>query len=511
MAMSLHYKGNGVKVKGKPHYTMSHGIAGRNAYEGGSTAPRMGRKGLFNGGPNSVQLSGLRNTRSRARHAVRNNPYATRAVETYVTNLVGNGIKASWSDKELQKRWNTWVECCDADGDESFHGLTGLVARGQFEAGEALARLRVARNASGVPLKLQVFEADHLDESHNAHTSPNKWVRMGIEFNDQGKRSHYHLWKNHPSDNVLSQGNKRVRVKADDIVHVYRKLRAGQIRGVTELSPVLIRLYELDEMQDATLVRQKTSAMFAAFVKLIEQEDPDIIPAAESAPPVESDGSTAPPEQSGPPVPPGLAIDEISPGHIHYLEDGEDVVFSQPADIAGIYPQYIKTELRAVAAGMGITYEQLTGDLEGVNYSSIRAGLVEFRRRMEFLQLTLLVFKFCRVVAAKWLRMAVVYGVAPSHITRENHHEYLPEWRPPRWEWVDPLKDVQADMLEVRAGFDTKANKQLERGNDPMLTDAQLSKEQESDLVLDTNPAKVQKSGAIQQYETAGEGERSPD
>lgn len=40
----------------------------------------------------------------------------------------------------------------------------------------------------------------------------------------------------------------------------------------------------------------------------------------------------------------------------------------------------------AVAAGLGLPYELVSGDLEGVTYSSIRAGLIEFRCRVEQFQ-----------------------------------------------------------------------------------------------------------------------------
>ncbi len=480
--------------RGDTHDAMAASMSfggGNSVYEGASQSYRMAGKGLYSGGPNSAASGNLRILRARSRHAVRNNPYGTSAIETHVTNLIGNGIKAKWKDPELQKLWDSWVKTCDADGDESFHGLQVLAARGQFEAGEALVRFHTRSNVSGVPLKLQVIEADHLDEAYSEVRTKQHWIRMGVEFNDRGQRTRYHLWRNHPSDHILSKGNTRLAIPADEILHVFRKLRAGQIRGIPELSPVLVRLYEIDEMQDATLVRQKTAALFGWIIRKRDVGEPyqPGVPAGTMG----ANGKTVKSQKKMP------KITKIMPGGTHYLREDEDISFSQPADIAGIYVEYLKSELRAVAKGMGITYEQLTGDLEGVNYSSIRAGLIEFRRRIEFLQLTLMVFKFCEPVADKWLRRAVMFGVTPAEITLENYRDYLPEWRPPRWEWVDPLKDVQADLLEVRAGFATLASKQLERGSDPDTTVEQLEREQDLDITLDSNPAKVQKSGQIQQ------------
>jgi lambda family phage portal protein len=70
----------------------------------------------------------------------------------------------------------------------------------------------------------------------------------------------------------------------------------------------------------------------------------------------------------------------------------------------------MRQQLRSIAIGMGITYEQLTGDLSGVNYSSIRAGLIEFRRRCGMLQHNILVFQFCRPVWDRRLELAILSG-----------------------------------------------------------------------------------------------------
>ena len=85
----------------------------------------------------------------------------------------------------------------------------------------------------------------------------------------------------------------------------------------------------------------------------------------------------------------GIALAGLEPGTLQILEPGEDIKFSDPADVGGSYSEFLRTQFRAVAAAIGITYEQLTGDLTGVNYSSIRAGLLEFRRRCEMVAFAL--------------------------------------------------------------------------------------------------------------------------
>jgi lambda family phage portal protein len=119
-----------------------------------------------------------------------------------------------------------------------------------------------------------------------------------------------------------------------------------------------------------------------------------------------------------------------------------------------MYTEFMRVQLRAIAAGLGITYEQLTGDLERVNYSSIRAGLLEFRRRCEQFQHQVMVFQFCRPVWRAWIEAAVMAGAINARDYARNRDAYLDvEWRPPSWDWVDPLKDMNAEVVAVRAGF----------------------------------------------------------
>ncbi|MGJ8518488.1 phage portal protein [Carnimonas bestiolae] len=430
--------------------------ASGTSYEGASVSRRMGNKGLIGGGPNTSVSGSLGVLQQRSHHAVRNNPYAAGARDTYVTNLVGNGIKPRWGDPEIQQLWNSWACECDPDGD-SFYGLQSLAVAAQFESGEAFVRFRPRRSTDrlSVPLQLQLFESEQLDYSFTQSTPGNNAILMGVEFNAIGQRVAYHLWRNHPSGLDPRFRNERSRVSADDIAHVYRCTRPGQIRGVPQLSTVITRLYEVDEMQDATLMRQKLAQLFGAFVKRKPGADSE-----EEQPFFGThvfDGEL------------GEGLNDIEPGGIHYLDDGEEVTFSAPADAGSNYTRWLKTELLAIARGSGITYEQLTGDLSGVNYSSIRAGLLEFRRRVEALQAHMVVQKLCRPVAARWLDMAVISGALsiPDYWSPGVRSKLLAiSWISPRWQSIDPLKEVDADIKEVRAGFAPRSEKAAERGWD---------------------------------------------
>jgi lambda family phage portal protein len=177
---------------------------------------------------------------------------------------------------------------------------------------------------------------------------------------------------------------------------------------------------------------------------------------------------------------------------IEYLEPGKDVKFASPSASAG-YGEYMRFQLHAIAAGVGLTYELLTGDLSQVNYSSIRAGLIEFRRRMEALQWQLLVPGLCQPVWRRFVEAAQAAGELPQDV------EITADWTAPRFEAVDPLKDIQADVLAVRAGVMTLKEAIARQGYEPaqvLREIAQTNAELDAlGLILDSDPRRATKTG----------------
>ena len=162
-----------------------------------------------------------------------------------------------------------------------------------------------------------------------------------------------------------------------------------------------------------------------------------------------------------------------------------------------------------IAAGVGLTYELLTGDLSQVNYSSIRAGLIEFRRRMEALQWQLLVPGLCQPVWRRFVLAAQAAGKLPDG-------DIGADWTAPRFEAVDPMKDIQADILAVRAGVMTLKEAIARQGYEPAQVLAEIAAiNAELDalgITLDTDPRRSTRTGQEKQHAgEAGCRRRPPD
>jgi lambda family phage portal protein len=182
------------------------------------------------------------------------------------------------------------------------------------------------------------------------------------------------------------------------------------------------------------------------------------------------------------------------PGMIEYLKPGEDVKFGAPTSDAN-YAAYMRAQLHAIAAGLGITYEQLTGDLSQVNYSSLRAGLLEFRRSVETLRWQVFIPQFCVPVWRRFIDRAFLAG-------RIGKIDYGVSWTPPKFEMIDPLKDAQADTLMMRNGTLTLREAIANRGFDPdqQIEDIAATNQllDEKKIILDSDPRYTAKSGAVQ-------------
>jgi lambda family phage portal protein len=389
---------------------------------------------------NSLVASGGPRLLARSRELVVTNGYAANACEAFAANLVGDGIKPSSLIEDpamrerVQRLWLAWTDEADADGLTDFYGLQAMVAREMFVAGECFVRLRPRRAEDGllVPIQLQLLQSEMLPFEKTEIAANGNRIRCGIEFDRLGSRVAYHFRRRHPGDST-DQGMatpETVRIPAGDVLHVYRPIDAGQIRGLPHVAPAMVRLFLLDQYDDAELDRKKTAAMFAGFITKTAPEEQLMgeIEAAED----------------------GTGIASLEPGTMQVLLPGEDVKFSTPADVGGGYEAFQYRTLLSIAASVGLPYHLVTGDVRQANYSSLRAELVEFRRRIGQLQHGVLVHQFCRPVWRRWLETAVLSGA----LDLEDLESALPvQWIPPRWDWVDPLKDIQAQLLAIEAGL----------------------------------------------------------
>jgi lambda family phage portal protein len=385
--------------------------------------------------------------RSRARHLAANNPWAANGIEALVTALVGTGIVPASSVKDratrrkLQSQFRKWAKTCDADGLTDYYGLQAQAARALIVDGEAF--LQMIETESG--LKLRLIPAE-LVQSATATTDPLNV--SGIQFDAQGNRVSYSVLKGQNSAEFVT-------VPAADMVHLFKPLGAGQVRGTSWLALVILKLADLDGLEDALLMGFKVSALHAGFITNLGND------------------STLPYEGQQA----GTQLDvSLEPGTMKVLPPGTDVKFNSPMQ-AQQSTEFLAAQLRAVAAGLHVPEFLLSGDMRGANYSSMRSALVAFRSYIERIQYNILIPQMLDRV---WNRVML------------NEDDLTVEHYPPALPWVDPLKDVEAVAAEIQAGLVSRRQAVARRGYDIEELDDEIKADRDREtamgLSFDLNP-----------------------
>lgn len=397
-----------------------------------------------------------------ARDMVRNTPFAARAQQVIASNVVGDGIipKVGGGTPAARKRVLTLVERhfdttdIDANGIQNLYGLQRLAMNCIVDAGEVLIRRRWRQMSDGlaVPFQIEVLEPEYLDAMRDGTTAEGNIIRDGIQYDRIGRRQGYWLFNEHPQAGYwTSLRNMESRfVPASEVRHIFRQDRPGQSRGVSWLAVAALVLQDLDDYQDAQIMRQKIAACFAAF--RISPED------EQGAPGVAASADPA-----------GLAT-SIIPGRIQNLGPGEDIRFAEPPAVTG-YDEFTANHIRMAAAALGITYEALSGDLSRVNFSSARMGRIEMDRNISAWQWQMLIPLMLQPIAG-WFNEAVSImqmGVAPkTGLT----------WVPPAKIIVDPTREIPAMIAAIDGGLASRQGTVRSLGYDP----ERLLEEQAQDM-----------------------------
>jgi lambda family phage portal protein len=453
------------------------------------------------GGSANTEVAGDAATVARrARDAVRNDPYASRIVDLWTGNAVGAGITTRWPDAAHTAAWRRWADstACDAEGRLDLYGLQALAMRAVVESGECFIRLLPSEvtPANPVGLRLQVLESDHLDASRIGMLDGLATLH-GISLDDAGAPAAYWLFRRHPG--VWWPGLPgpwaSEAIPARDVLHLYRKRRPGQLRDVSWLAPVLARLRDLGDYEAALLMKAKIEACLAAVVS---EEGDEALTGAAAGLLRDAQGRT---------------VESFEPGMILYRRGVGSVEVVNPSG-GGSHAAFARRTLEAAAVGAGLTYDQVSGDLTQANYSSLRAGKIEFRRLCEQVQYGMLIPMLVRPIAERFHAQGALLGLWGAEMPEGVSHV------PPAHEMIDPLKDTAALIAQVRAGFvpqpeavgafgyDFRQVVELIREANALLDGAGVS--------LDTDPRRVAKSGAAQDaaqlaaVEIAATGSASP-
>lgn len=431
---------------------------------------------------------------SRARDLAKNNPHVRRFLELSSLNVIGpDGIRIQGrirtrtggfdtnANNELERQWREWgrPEFASADGRSGWTDIEAQAVETWLRDGEALIRMLPGfDNPFG--FAVQLLDPDQLDVDMNVapDSRGTNEVRQGVEVDEWSRPVAYWIYTAHPSDYSRKE---RVRVPAHQIVHLYAQDRPNQTRGVTRLAPVMMRLNMLAGLEEAELVATRAAAAKMGFFV----QDPET-------------GAVFEPED----MKNARAGMEAEPGMMEMLPPGTTFHAWDPQHPTTAFQPFVAHNLASIAAGLDMSYASLTGDLTGVNFSSIRAGLIVERDHYRRMQKWVVSHLHRRVYDA-WARMAILAG----RIKSVGGEVPSVEFQPRGFDWVDPEKDINAAMSAVGAGMDSLTRLTAERGRDIEEVFADRQREiqlaQTYGVPLNTNPRKGANDGEDSSSEDA--------
>lgn len=417
-------------------HAMAHRLLGAVAARAGVEAGGGGRR--WEGAPvlqrPPAMIEAARGlTRARAAALTLNSAYGNRIVESWATALAGSGWQARSRHPDAATRRYL---------NDAFEALANpallMLVRAVVRDGEAFVQLTVGADSE---FRLRHLPGEQIDAALTQPAADGGRIVSGIEFDTMEQVVAYHIMRDLSGAPFATAIDTR-RIPAADMLHIFDPLFPGQVRGISWLAPALSKLRDRDDTSDAMLMREKIGSMLTGFIT-----DPDGT-AAGLGETTDDDGK----------------IDvSLEPGAMRIIPPGADVKFTSPAAGLTQAVEFLRAQDREIAAGVGLTFEMLTGDLGEANYSSARVGLLDFRRRAEMLQRNLIEGQFLRPLWRRWIEWQALSGAIPA----DRLADYLAvRFVSPGWPWVDPRNDIQADVLAIEAGLKSREEVIATRGRD---------------------------------------------
>jgi len=419
--------------------------------------------------------------RQRSRDAYMGIPTAAAALKTMRTNVIAAGLvpapkldadylgltqeQAVELQTQIIREFSLWADTpdCDADHVDNFYKLQQLAYLGYLMNGDAIAVLPIKEPSRTQPygLRVSVIEADRICSPDGLDRLAPCEVRgyqvhqivQGVETDAEGAVVAYWICNRHPLANAanLQPGQmdwQRVEAYGEatgrrNVLHVMNRERAGQVRGVPILAPVLEALKQLGRYTDAEITAAVLSAYFTVIVKSSIANDGR--PFGEMLPPEQLiDGA----DQSS---------IELGPGAIVSLNPGEDVQFAEPKHPNTGYDAFTNAMIKQIGAAMEIPPEVMQ-KMFSTSYSAARGALNEFWRTCGMMR-EWFADDFCRPIYEEWFTEAVARGriKAPGFFDDPARRRAYMEctWNGPARTNLNPVQEVDAAIKRVNAGFST--------------------------------------------------------
>lgn len=388
--------------------------------------------------------SGLDVVRNRSRQLFRDDAYAVKFGRMVRNNVVGaqgfvlqaaavedDGKPDALANRAIEDAW--YRQCrpgnWDVTGKLSADDFLRTAIVGLARDGEILARKVRGANRGEFGYQLQLLDPARLDTNLNVEaTAHSNAIIMGVEVDQYRAPVAYHLFRELRS----SAPRNRERIPAAEMLHLFLPWDVEQTRGLPWMHAAMHLLRQLGGYREAAVIAARVGASKMG----IYTRTGDAVPPSDG----EDDA--------------GNFVQSAEPGSFEVAPDGYKLDSWDPTYPHDQFDVFCKATLRGIASGFGVAYNSLANDLEGVNFSSIRSGVLEEREEWMVIQSWLIAVALVPIYE-DWLSWALMGGrirlknrspLPAGKIDKFRAHT----WQGRRWAWVDPKKDVDASVTSIQ-------------------------------------------------------------
>lgn len=438
----------------------------------------------------------MRLLRARSREQCRSNPYAKKFKRLVGANIIGPpGItlislaktQAGTPDKATRRAIeDAWVaygkaKACDIERRLTLRQQWRLAIETVAQDGEVFLR-RVYEDRPDNPwgVTYQMLDPELCDIFYREELPNGNYIRLGIEFDPWRRRVAYHFWKNQRSDPLVPYfGMQRIRIPAEEIIHLFLAEDVGQSRGVPWTATALYRLHMHGEYEKAALIASRIGALNGGFFEKEYGDDSFV---------GEKEGSDE------------AIVEELNP-ETPFRELPAGMKFNQyRSDYPrGEFAPFNAAMLQGISAGFLTSYHSISGDLTRTNYASIKFALENERDAWKEGQ-DWCISDLPEPQFDDWMKMQLLRGTI-----RVNgiplRPDYFPayrscRWQPRVWSPVDPSIEVKADADAVNARQKSLSSVIRAHGADPEDTFDEIQSDEASLAKRGISPPVLQ-SGQI--------------
>lgn len=402
---------------------------------------------------------------ARSRQQALDNDYMIATLRQLRQNIVGpsgvrlkslargkSGDASTGLRRSVQDAFAAWgsAENCDIEAKLSWRAIEHFVCEGVARDGEVFIRMIRGRGHGGkFAFRLQVIDPQRCPTQYDREaTADGNFVQHGIEFTKYGKPVAYYFHREAigSAHNVSIDGTNTERVPAAEIIHCFVKISPGQRRGMPWASSSLFRAKMTSAAEDAAVVNMRVASSKMGVIEFEDGYGLDLDDANDLT--LDAEAGTFPI------LPAGARLKE----------------FTNSYPVGELLP-FVKLMLRGLAASVGVSYHSISGDVENVNFSSIRHATLDERENFKERQ-QWLIDELHRRVFAEWLPMALLTGEIKDESGRavgaDQLDNLLPQsWQPRRWQWIDPRADVESETAAKNNLLSSPGKLIRERGEDP--------------------------------------------